>query len=76
MLCTSPKEQEGDMTEDDLLHYRVDQLEDKVNRIEKMIFGALISIAGFGLSILWLLMDLPSKIQPQRYETKNSQNNS
>jgi len=76
MLCTSPKEQEGNMTEDDLLHYRVDQLEDKVNRIEKMIFGALISIAGFGLSILWLLMDLPSKIQPQRYETKNSQNNS
>jgi len=64
------------MTEDDLLHYRVDQLEDKVNRIEKMIFGALISIAGFGLSILWLLMDLPSKIQTPRYETKNSQNNS
>jgi hypothetical protein len=64
------------MTDDELLHYRVDQLESKVNKIEKMIFGALISVAGFGLSILWLLMDLPSKIQTPRYETKNSQTNS
>ena len=63
------------MNQHDLFEYRVEQLEKKVNKIEQMIFGALISIAGFGLSILWLLMDLPSKIQPQRYETKNSQNN-
>lgn len=64
------------MNEKDLFEYRVEQLEKKVNKIEQMIFGALISIAGFGLSILWLLMDLPSKIHPHRYETKNTQNNS
>jgi len=64
------------MNQHDLFEYRVEQLEKKVNKIEQMIFGALISIAGFGLSILWLLMDLPSKIQTHKYETKNTENHS
>lgn len=60
------------MNDNELFHYRVEQVEERVNRIEKFILSGILSIAGLGVTILWLVLDLPNKMQPQnyRYETK------
>jgi hypothetical protein len=55
-------------------NYRFSQLEERVTRIEKLIFGAVLSTALLGLSIIWLVIDLPNRLMPHgTYEKNNEQ---
>ena len=51
------------MNERQLSEYRIEQLEDRMNRVEKFLLGAIISCALFSCTLMWLIIDIPNKIR-------------
>jgi hypothetical protein len=62
------------MNADDLFLYRIEQLEARMDRIEKFIFAGLITCALSAGSLMLLIIDLPSRIvkADASYQTKNN----
>lgn len=46
----------------ELNNYRIEQLEERVSRIEKFILWGICSCALFSGTLMWLIIDIPNKI--------------
>lgn len=50
------------MNDNELVSYRIDQLESRMDRIEKFILGGLLACTTLAGTLVFLIIDLPSRI--------------
>ncbi len=64
------------MNDSELSCYRIDQLENRMDRIEKFIIGGLLACTTLAGTLVFLIIDLPSRIIKIDGTQHNSQNKS